>query len=237
MLVQALLKKLFFIPLAFTGMCAGITTASLFIPGTVSVAAHTTCIEKDGDLPAGLGVAKPHLSEGRLIYFYHLLPVDMQPWQVRPVDSLLINKGKHHFELSYAPRLFLPEVMKLDYDLLYLRVIGISKDWIEVVVNKQTGLSYWISRGDAEFIHWPGFLLTVYDVELADPETNPLRFKPDDTADIVATTPARFALRPLAIKGDWMMVPTLGLADRIAPYGWIRWRKDDTLLITFSLLS
>ncbi|HLG40239.1 MAG TPA: hypothetical protein VI461_11245 [Chitinophagaceae bacterium] len=199
---------------------------------------HTALFENnDPALSTGMGIAKPHLSDGKLIYFYHLLPIGMQPYQIRPVDSIRIIKGVHHFEISYAPPWFFPEIMKLDYDILLLRALTISRDWMEVVVNRQTGQTYWIAAADAEYTEWSAFLLNVYDVELTDPETNPLRFKPLNDASIVATTPQRFSLKPLAIHGDWMMVPTLGLADRIMPYGWIRWRKDDKLLITYSLLS
>jgi hypothetical protein len=72
---------------------------------------------------------------------------------------------------------------------------------------------------------------------LIDPGNNPVLFKPLDHASIVAVVPERFSFRPLAIKGDWIMVATLGLADRIVPYGWIRWRKQDRIMIRYSLLS
>jgi hypothetical protein len=193
--------------------------------------------DKDTFLPAGMGMAKPHLSHGKVIYFYHLLPIGSQPYQIRPQDSIHIHKRKHSFEIIYAPPWFYPEVMKLDYDLLYLRTITVSKDWLEVVVNRQTGQTTWIARADADFIDWPAFLLNVHSVELMDVEANPLRLKPHDHASIVATTPERFSLTPIAIQGDWLMVSTSGLSDKILPYGWIRWRKDDRLLISYSLLS
>lgn len=194
-------------------------------------------IENDTLVPTGMGMAKPHLSHGKLIYFYHLFPIGMQPYQIRPFDSLLIHKGLNHFEIYYAPAWFFPEVMKLDYDMLLLRTIATSRDWLEVVVNKLTGQTCWISTTDADFTDWTSFLLNVHSVELIDPEASPLRFNSTDDAGIVATTPERFPLQPLAIKGDFMMVSTRGLADRIRPYGWIRWRKNDRLLIRFSMLS
>lgn len=204
---------------------------------TASLYSYAAAVENEDDQPAGMGIAKPHLSDGHVIYFYHLLPIDMQAWQVRPMDSIVIRKGKNHFEISYAPPWFFPEVIKLDYDLLLLRTLAIAQDWMEVVVNKQTELTCWISRSDAEFTDWPTFLLGVYAVELINPQTNPLRLKPLDHANIVATATVRFPLKPLAIKGDWAMVPTLGLAGRIVPNGWIRWRKNDRLLVKYSLLS
>lgn len=185
----------------------------------------------------GMGMAKPHLTDGKLIYFYHLPPFDQQPYQLRPVDSIIIRKGEYHFEISYAPPWFYPEIMKLDYDMLFLKTITLSNGWLEVVVNKQTTLSYWILRDDAEFIAWSDFLLDIFSVELINPKTNPLLFKPHKDASIVATTPPRFDLKPLAIQDDWMMVSTNGLAGRIVPTAWIRWRNNDSLLIRYSILN
>ena len=124
--------------------------------------------------------------------------------------------------------------MKLDYDLLFLRAKTLTRNWIEVVVNRETGQASWIDRHAVEFIHWPTFLLDVVAVEVHDPEGNPVRVKPLDHASVLAD--ATLPLRPLAIQGSWLQVSTNGLADRIAPTGWIRWRDGDRLLITYSLL-
>ncbi len=193
--------------------------------------------DQAGENPVGIGFAKPHLADGKRIYFYNLPSIDALPGDAKPFDSIVLKKGQYHFEISYAPPWFFPESMKLDYGFLFLRMITVSKNWIEVVVNRQTGLTHWMAAEDAEFIDWSTFLLNVYDVELIDPEANPVRIKPLANAAILATPSDRFSLRPLAIRGEWIMVPTLGLADRIQPYGWIRWRKDDKLLIRYSLLS
>ena len=161
----------------------------------------------------------------------------MQAYQIRPKDSIIISKGQYHFEIRYAPPWFYPEAMKMDYDILLMKTITLSRDWMEVVVNKQTNQTYWISREDAEFNAWPMFLLNIFSISLINPEKNPLLFKPHKDASIVATTPPRFELQPLAIQEDWMMVSTIGLADRIMPTAWIRWRNKDSLLIRYSLLN
>ena len=124
--------------------------------------------------------------------------------------------------------------MKLDYDLLFLRAKTLTRNWIEVVVNRETGQTSWIDRHAVECIHWPTFLLNVVAVEVNDPEGNPVRVKPLDHASVLAD--ATLSLQPLAIQGSWLQVSTNGLADRIAPTGWIRWRDGDRLLITYSLL-
>ena len=64
-----------------------------------------------------------------------------------------------------------------------------------------------------------------------DPEANPLRTRPTDSAPILATVPEGWRLRPLAIRGDWVQVSPLGLADRITPSGWVRWTAGSRLLV------
>jgi hypothetical protein len=83
---------------------------------------------------------------------------------------------------------------------------------------------------------WGTFLTNVVAVEIIDVATNPIRIKPLDNAGILAQVPGA-QLRPIAVRGDWLLVSTVGLADRIVPTGWIRWKKDNVLLITYSLLS
>ena len=78
-------------------------------------------------------------------------------------------------------------------------------------------------------------ITTVNSVEIFDPETNPIRIKPLDHASIMADG-ADALLKPLAVQGDWLMVDTSGLADRIAPTGWIRWRDGERLLVRYNLL-
>ena len=185
----------------------------------------------------GCGIAKPRLADNKVVNFYSFFHADKDASAMKPVDSIVIIKKKNHFEISYAPPWFFPGHMKLDYDILLLQVLTISRNWMEVIVNKQTGQTHWIAAADADFIEWSTFLLSVYSIEITDPGANPLRVKPLSYAGIIATSPLGLQLKPLAISGDWMMVSTAGFTNRIVPTGWIRWRKDDKLLLGYSLLS
>jgi hypothetical protein len=106
---------------------------------------------------------------------------------------------------------------------------------VEVVVNRETGQTRWVDRQAVEFFEWPDFLLKAVAVEALDPEANPIRSGPDESTPILSSAPAD--LRPVAVRGSWLQVSTAGLADRIVPTGWIRWRDGDRLLVSYSLLS
>lgn len=186
------------------------------------------------DLPMGLGMASPHLVPG-VVRMYGQ-PDLFDPFH-RPAvsDSVVFVQGEHHVEISFAPPWFVPAHMKLDYDLLLLRALTVSQNWIEVVVNEHDGRTAWILRHDLELRLWHEFILGVVAVETLDPATNPIRIKPLDHAAILADG-ANALLKPLAVCGDWLLVETHQLADCIQPTGWIRWREGGRLLVEYSLL-
>ena len=184
----------------------------------------------------GVGMAMPHLFDGHRLYFYGIPDFDQVPDDMTPIDSVVFAQGQQHVEITTAPPWFWPEVMKLDYDLLFLRAKTLSKNWVEVVVNRETGRTGWIDRQAVRFVDWPQFLLDVHSIEILDPAANPIRIKPLDHASILAESPP-IPLKVLAVQGSWLQILTDGVADRIAPTGWIRWRNGDELLISYSPLS
>jgi len=182
----------------------------------------------------GLGMAAPVMEAG-VFHFYPGPDMDRIPDPAQALDSLVFEKGEHYIGISSAPPWFVPAHMKLDYGLLLLKVITLSRNWVEVEVNTIDGTTRWVDRQELGIVLWPEFISTVGTVEILDPETNPIRIKPLDHASIMADG-ADALLKPLAVQGDWLMVERSALADRIAPTGWIRWRDGERLLVRYNLL-
>jgi hypothetical protein len=111
----------------------------------------------------------------------------------------------------------------------------LTPQWVEVIGNSTTGETQWVNRAQVDFTAWQEFLLKVPSVEAFDASANPIRVRPLDASPILST--ARAALPPLAVQGDWLKVATGHLADRIQPEGWIRWRREERLLVTYNPLS
>jgi hypothetical protein len=124
----------------------------------------------------------------------------------------------------------------MDYKILMFRVITVTRNRIEVIGNSQTGRLVWLNIEDVIFKYWPQFIVEVNSIEVINTENNPVRIKALENSAILSTM-ANIPLRPLAIKNEWLLVSTNGLADRIPPTGWIRWRREGELLITYSLLE
>jgi hypothetical protein len=187
--------------------------------------------------PLGEGIVKPPITAGATLYLYSGQLIDEQLNQAAIKDSLTMVQGQYNVEIGTAPPWFVPEFLKLDYDIFQLRAITISKNWIEVIVNRQTGKTAWVDRNAVTYLSWPEFFLEVFSVELISIINNPLRVKPLENASIV-TNPGKNSLRPIAVKGEWMKVATMPDDPNAAPkLGWIRWRKGSQVLISWSLLS
>lgn len=186
----------------------------------------------------GVGIVRPRLLTGARLYFYNRPQhFDVLEDMETPVDSLVFGEGRHHVPIKYAPPWFLPEYMALDYDALLLRAVTVSRNWIEVVVNTSSPRprmiphTFWVAREQVDFSYWPEFLLHVSSIEVLDASATPLRQEPSDEARVLSFQ-SQPLLRPLAIQGYWMQVATV---DNEASVGWLRWRDDNQLLLTYSL--
>jgi hypothetical protein len=187
------------------------------------------------DLPIGLGIARVMPQPGSILRFYGQPGVGQTPDDYPPADVVKFGPGQPSVEILEAPPWLVPEHLKMDYELFQLRALTLTPAWVEVIGNSRTGESWWVDRSQVQFASWPEFLLGVSSVEPFDAEANPVRARPLDNSPILSTASA--PLPPLAVQGDWMKVAIGHLADRIQPEGWIRWRRGDRLLVTYSPLS
>jgi hypothetical protein len=136
--------------------------------------------------------------------------------------------------ISSAPPWFVPQDMKLDYEILQLVAVTVRKNWIEVIVNKTNGKKAWLYKEDVGFKYWPEFLLEVNSVELLNPTDYPPRIKPMDHASPIQNLNYDGIFYPIAVKDDWLQVqPDKEVNHDI----WVRWKRDGILLVKYSMLS
>lgn len=209
-------------------------TAPVMFASLHTVMGNVPTTDEARDPVLGLGMAAPIMELGTF-HFHGAPDLDQLPGLFRATDSLTFAKGEHFIDITSAPPWFVPAHLKLDYGLLLLKVVTLSRNWAEVEVNSIDGTTRWVDRGELHFETWSEFIINVNSVEIIDTETNPVRLKPLDHAAILAEG-ANALLVPLAVRGDWLMVSTDGLADRIVPTGWIRWRDGERLLVRYNLL-
>ncbi len=190
-----------------------------------------------GELEMGLGMVKPDFYNKKVIYFYGFPNLEKPVSDHSPTDSLVFMQTEHNqIDISYAPPWFYPEHQKLDYDILYLKILTMNRDWVHVELNKQTGQSAWLPRNNVTLKLWPEFLLTVFSIEILDNEENPLRVKPLKHASKIMIDKYEI-LTPVIIKANWLLVNLIDKDFNIIGEGWIEWQSEGKLIISYSLLS
>lgn len=196
---------------------------------------HTN-IEKQLKNEMGLGMFSPYFYEHKTLYFYENLTHEKSIQEHTPIDSITFKQFEHgSFYIATAPPWLMLEHMKLDYDILYFKVKSISHDFIEVVVNTKTNQTAFLDRYAGKLQYWPEFLLSTHSVEFRKPSSYNIHIKPLDLADTV--TISYSYMRPIKIQNEWLYVELQDNNYKTLGTGWIRWRKDDNLLIKYSLLN
>ena len=183
----------------------------------------------EGAVVMGLGMARPDLT-APVLHFLN------GPDATEASDSLVLEQVAHGSSIAQAPPWFVPAHLKLDYDILLLRVLAVSRSAVEVEVNGPQRMSRWVPRDQVQLLLWPEFLLGVYALEPLDPAGDPLRNKPLDHAAPI-TLPAEALLHPTVVRGQWMRVTTEGPEGGQVVEGWLRWTDGERLLVRYDLLS
>jgi len=185
--------------------------------------------------PMGLGMATPKFYENHVLYFYGNPSLEKPVSEHAPTDSLVFKRSEMGVEITYAPSWFAPAHLKMDYELLFIRVLSVNRDFIEVMVNEFNGQTVYMDRTKTELRYWPDFLLMINSVEPLSPENNPVRVKPLSYAGLVST-PYSF-LKLLRVSDQWIQVELLDDNFKSHGKGWIKWQENGKLLISYSLLS
>ncbi|MCB0490935.1 MAG: hypothetical protein KDC93_00825 [Cyclobacteriaceae bacterium] len=185
----------------------------------------------------GLGMMRPDFYSKRVLYFYNTPTLEKSVSDHTPSDSLVFGQSDHHqYDILYAPPWFFPAHMKMDYEILYMKVVLQGKDWMQVEVNRQTGQSAWVDASEVKLSHWPQFLLRVNSIENPDLQNNPLRVRPLEQAGLWKGVAYEWMI-PVLVNENWLKVSLRDKDMHAVGEGWLRWRNDKNLLIRYSLLS
>lgn len=185
---------------------------------------------------AGLGFFKPHFSETPVLYFYGNLNYEKPIHDHPRIDSVVFKRTEYGgFDIASAPPFLVPAHLKLDYNILYFRIVSVGRDFAEVILNEQTQQTAYVNRHAGTILYWHDFFLNVFSVEFPEGKQQPIRIKPLSHASEVQVQ-YEF-LSPLEIKNEWMRVQLMDENANAVGTGWLQWRSGNSLLIEYSLLS
>ena len=188
------------------------------------------------EVTLGIGFFSPNFYEFPVLYFYGGVNLEKALNEHTPTDSLIFTIIENYkISTSYAPPWLYPEHIKLDYELMLFKVLGIGHDFIKVEVNKATGQTAYLDKRKGKFKTWPEFLMSVNVVEFLENDQQRARIKPLEYASEINED--FVFMQPLLVEEEWMYVKLLNEHFKGQTKGWIRWRNADKLLIKFNLLS
>ena len=183
-----------------------------------------------------LGFFKPNIFENRVLYFYGNPNFEKSKMEHSQTDSVVFTQIENGgYDITYAPPWLVPIHLKLDYDILYFEVTSVSEDFAKVIVNQSNKNLSYVDRSKGKLIYWPDFLLSVNSVEFLDGIDNIVRIKPLEHASEVSTNFE--IMKPVQISNNWMQVFLIDADYNRVGKGWIKWKMNNRLLITYSLLS
>jgi hypothetical protein len=133
-----------------------------------------------------------------------------------------------------------PESVWLDYSQFLFRFTKIEDDWIQVIVNNETGDKKWILKSQTLKIQtWDKFL--VDNTTAIEPlKSVDIKAEPSMQSKTIRKSSEKDCFEAIEIKGDWIKIKTnetLECNEHPQPIktGWIKWRGDNLLAIKYYL--
>lgn len=186
--------------------------------------------------PFGIGFFKPNYFDHPTLYFYGDVNLEKGILEHMPIDSIVFANDEYgNPSITYAPPWLSPEHLKLDYNIILFKVLGLGHDFVKVEVNKQNKQVSYLDKYQGSFVSWPEFLLSINSVEFLEINKQTVHVKPLDYAGEVNVS--FDFMQALLIENEWMYVKLLSDNHLEQGVGWIKWKSDNMLLIAYSLLS
>jgi hypothetical protein len=207
-------------------------------PSTRAPAPAQVSFIQSSDSEMGLGYFTPDFYQGGTMYLYGKPTPGKSVVNQLPWDSVVFAvSDMHQYQITYAPPFLNPSHLKMDYEILYFKILSEGHDYVEVLMNDETGRAAYIDKYRGKVIYWPSFILSVNTVELKSEFPQPYRVKPLDHAGELSVDKPYIFLRPESVKGFWLEVSLLNDDFKAEGRAWIRWRDEHNLLVDYSLLS
>ncbi len=191
----------------------------------------------------GLGIISINLDEKTPLSFYSLPNDKIAKRTIEFFDDKTINSwniknfNKHKSWLK-------PELLWLDNSSLFFRYVTIKDNWIKVIVNYETGETFWIKKSKMTIIkNWEKYLIDMFGVSRLPNEPQKIKSLPiNNSKDIKYEGQDCFQVK--SVKGDWIEIFTANYCDEDnsksktkIKSGWIKWREKNKLLIEYYTTS
>lgn len=133
-----------------------------------------------------------------------------------------------------------PELLWLDYSTLNFRCRSISYNWLELIVNNDTGRTYWLRKTKAvEFKNWEEYLKGMFGVERLSKHPQKIKESSSDFSQEIEYS-GKDCFVVISMEGDWIEIKRpeyCSESEEKFESGWIRWRDKNQLIINYFTTS
>jgi len=133
-----------------------------------------------------------------------------------------------------------PESVWLDYSQFLFRFTKIEGDWIQIIINNDSGGKKWIKKStNLKNIYWDKFLID-NTTAIGTPISIEIKIAPSTESKTLRRSSTKDCFEAVEIKGDWLKIKTnetLECNEHPEPIksGWIKWKSDNKLIIDYFL--
>jgi hypothetical protein len=130
-----------------------------------------------------------------------------------------------------------PEAYNPLYDLLAFRCVENKDGWMRVIVNNNSGLTYWLKESEVnKFTDWLSFLQKKHCI-IKRKINMPILENPEENAKIIEYN-GKDCFSIKSMKDEWIeiTIPQADKSDAVAQRtGWVRWKKGNDMLINYTV--
>ena len=188
----------------------------------------------------GLGIVNVTFDTSTRVQFY------TDTTLLEPINEIQFFKSNETAQVNYKFKTadeswFQPEAFWINYDFFFFRCLEITPNYYKVLVNNESGLTYWIQRDSfLTYQSWEDFLSSVLAIGRSNAEQQIKTSNKKNGKSISFKGEDCFHVKQ--VKGDWLEITTIGvctdeeLTSGTLESGWIRWRNGTQLLVKYSLI-
>lgn len=187
----------------------------------------------DASTSLGIGLVSIKIDSSNHLYFYKTPGVSLPIRRIEFFDDKIIN-GWNIVDVEKNKKWMSAEELDMEIPIIIFRCKSKRNGWLQVIVNNETGKSFWIKDDtNATYLSWETYLKE-WPVGKNTPQK--IRVSPSDySKEVFYTGNNYFGVK--SMKEDWIEIFSLDNgndyteASSKVSSGWIRWRNGNNLLV------
>jgi hypothetical protein len=194
-----------------------------------------------GQSDLGIGLVSINFDDKTVLNFYES---QIATTPTKTIEFFDDNNYWNIRDLDKQKQWLNPEVLWLEYNSFIFRCKSLADDWVEIIVNNETGKNLWLKKSEvAKFSNWETYLQGMFGVARLSDQNQKIRKQPSDSSEEIKYSGGD-CFQVKSMNGDWIEIYTAEYCDESytdsktkIKSGWIKWRQGNKLLIEYHITA